>query len=188
MQREATFREEGLQRQGTLAELLQVLRPVDLNTAFHCRRTEDERTIDKVVQSGWDQNAFQEGIHPHAQRTGRTQERLQGLNAHLHFRPAQQGEPGAGDHEEKREDNDKRGALENPQENRKRLVEKAVVDSGNDARNDNSADDAGIERFDTCDHRQTASGYGFGRKINTKEMPPGHTHRIDKVVPGQEAN
>lgn len=105
MQREPAFREEGFQRQGALAEFLQMLRPVDLNSALNRRRAEDERAVDEVVQSGWDQNAFQEGIHPHAQRPGGAQERLQGLNAHLHFRPAQQRQPGAGDHDEKREDN-----------------------------------------------------------------------------------
>ena len=133
MQSEAAFREEGFQRQGALTEFLQVLRPVDLNPPFHRRRAKDERTVDEVVQSGWDQNAFQEGIDPYAQRTGRTQERLQGLNAHLHFRPAQQRQPGAGDHDEEREDNDKRAALENPQKHRQRLVKIAVVDGGDDA-------------------------------------------------------
>jgi hypothetical protein len=98
VQREPAFREQGFQRQGALAEFLQMLRPVDLNTAFHRRRAEDERAVDEVVQSGWDQNAFQEGVHPHASAPGRAQERLKGLNAHLHFRPAQQCQPGAGDH------------------------------------------------------------------------------------------
>ena len=71
VQREPAFREEGFQRQGALAEFLQVLRPVDLNPALNRRRAEDERTVDEVVQSGWDQNAFQEGIHPDTERTGR---------------------------------------------------------------------------------------------------------------------
>ena len=90
------------------------------------------KVSEDVVQSGWDQNAFQEGIHPHAQRTGRSQERLQGLDAHLHFRPAQQRQPGAGDHDEEREDDDEGAALENPQKDRQRLVEVAVVDGGDD--------------------------------------------------------
>jgi hypothetical protein len=29
-----------------------MLRPVDLNTAFHHRRAEDKRAVDKVVQAG----------------------------------------------------------------------------------------------------------------------------------------
>ncbi len=49
MQRESAFREEGFQRQGALAEFLQVLRPVDLNAAFYRRRAEDEWTVDEVA-------------------------------------------------------------------------------------------------------------------------------------------
>ena len=47
-----------------------MLGPVNLDAAFYRRRAKDERAIDKVVQAGWDQNAFEEGVNPDAKRSG----------------------------------------------------------------------------------------------------------------------
>ncbi|MNT66992.1 hypothetical protein D3C72_2051010 [compost metagenome] len=62
------------------------------------------------------------------------------------------------------------------------------MDGGHQPGNHNRADNAGIEGFDPGNHRQPASRGRLGHKVHAKELTPGHAHRVDKVVPGQEAN
>ena len=64
MQGKTAFREQGFQRFRTLAELLQMLGPVDLDTAFHHRRAKNKRSVDKVMQASGNQNALKENIDP----------------------------------------------------------------------------------------------------------------------------
>ena len=76
VQSKAALREQRLQRFRTLTERLQMLRPVDLDTAFNNGWPKNKWPIDKVMKPGWDKNAFKEGVHPNAQRARATQEGL----------------------------------------------------------------------------------------------------------------
>ena len=108
VQGKATLREQRLQRFRTLTKRLQVLSPVDLQTALHDRRAKDERAIDEMVQAGGDQDALKENVDPHPKRPGRAQEGLQRFNTQLDFWPAEQRQPGAGDHREEGDNDHKR--------------------------------------------------------------------------------
>ena len=70
MQGKAALREQRLQRFRTLTERLQMLCPVDLQSALHHSRAKDERAIDEVVQAGGDQDALKEDVNPHPKRPG----------------------------------------------------------------------------------------------------------------------
>lgn len=91
-----------------------MLGPVELDAAFHRGRAEDEGAVDEVVQAGRDQDPLKEGVNPDAERAGDQHELLQGGDTHLHLGPAQQGQPGAGDHHEEGDYGDERAALEMP--------------------------------------------------------------------------
>ena len=62
------------------------------------------------------------------------------------------------------------------------------MQGGYEARNHDRADDAGVERLNPGNHRQTAACRWIGGEVDAKEVAPGHPHRIDKVVPGEEAD
>ena len=70
VQGKAALREQRLQRFRTLTERLQMLCPVDLQSALYHRRAKDERAIDEVVQAGGDQDALKEDVNPHPKRPG----------------------------------------------------------------------------------------------------------------------
>ncbi|PKF65857.1 hypothetical protein CW355_10545, partial [Haemophilus influenzae] len=54
------------------------------------------------------------------------------------------------------------------------------------AGNDNCADNAGIEGFNPGHHCQTATCHRVLSEIDAEVASPGHSHRVDKIVPGQE--
>ncbi len=101
--------------------------PVNLNAPFNRRRAKDKGTVDEVMQTGRDQNAFEEGVDPDAQRTGNQHEMLHRENTGLHFRPQQQGQPRAGDHQQETNNHHEGAALKNTEEDGKLFIKKMIV-------------------------------------------------------------
>ncbi|CSG32455.1 Uncharacterised protein [Shigella sonnei] len=56
------------------------------------------------------------------------------------------------------------------------------------AGNDNCADNAGIEGFNPGHHCQTATCHRVLSEIDAEVASPGHSHRVDEIVPGQETH
>ena len=62
------------------------------------------------------------------------------------------------------------------------------MQGGHQPGNDDRADNAGIKRFNPGHHRQAAACRWLNGKVDAEEVAPGHPHRVNKVVPGEEAN
>ena len=56
------------------------------------------------------------------------------------------------------------------------------------AGNDNCADNAGIEGFNSRHHCQPATCHRVLSEIDAEVASPGHSHRVDEIVPGQETH
>ena len=188
VQGEAALGEQLDQRPGALAELQHVLGPVELDAAFHRGRAEDEGAVDEVVQAGRDQDPLKEGVNPDAERAGDQHELLQGGDAHLHLGPAQQGQPGAGDHHEEGDYGDERAALEDAEKDRQLPVEQPGVQGGDDAGDGDGTYDAGVQGLDAGHHGQPALATHRLVEVDPEIVAPGHPHGIDEVVPGHEAD
>ena len=104
-----------------------MLSPVDLNAAFDRRRAKDKGAVDEVMQASRDQNAFEEGVHPDAERAGHQHEMLHREDAALDFRPQQQRQPGAGDHQQEGDNHHEGAALKNTQEDGKLFIKKMIM-------------------------------------------------------------
>ena len=192
VQCEAAAGEELTQGLVALREFAQVGRPVLRNAVGGYGVAEHERRVDEVVQTGRDEEALQEGVDPHTERTRGDEEPLHAFNTVLGVGPQQGEEERDGEHEEEAHGVHVLGALENTQEVGQLLVEPAVMYPHHDGGDNNRTKDTGVNGLNTGDHFQAGTGGGLGNihsvvelEDTTAVLAPVLEHCPAQVVEGQ---
>ena len=179
---EAAFGEELAQTLCTRHEVIDMSEPVGLNAAVHNRRTEHEREIDEVMQTGGQEDFLRERICPDAEDAAGLEEKLKVLDGVLNGRPDKAENECHRDHHDEADRDDERRPLEDAEPVRNVRIIEVIVQERRAAGDEDRTEHAHVQRLDVGDHRKPRAGTCRLTVVHAEHIRMERQETCDEIV------